>query len=96
MHAITVNQFTANVQWSKEVQQRHRREENIPAEQFGNRPFPPYVHQKSVNTGQIIPVFTIVCDHDRKSKREKNGRGFAAKLFFFGCPCAFSKPCEDP
>jgi hypothetical protein len=28
-----------------------------------------------VNTGQIIPVFTIVCDDKSKSKREKIGLG---------------------
>jgi hypothetical protein len=36
-----------------------------------------YIHQKTVNEGQIIPVFTIVCDDNPKSKRKKNGTGAA-------------------
>src|ERR1700733_10412857 len=48
------------------------------------------MHQKSVKPGQIIPVFTHVCDHNRKSKREKSRRALQPN-WFSGCPCAFPK-----
>src|SRR5258705_9635479 len=35
-----------------------------------------YVHQKSVKSGQIIPLFTLVWDDESESKREKIGMGF--------------------
>jgi hypothetical protein len=52
------------------------------------------VHQKSVNEGQIIPVFTLVWDDKSKSKREKIGMGFTARLVFLLSLC-LSKSCED-
>jgi hypothetical protein len=54
-----------------------------------------YVHQKSVNSSQIIPLFTLVWDDKSKSKREKITRGFKARLVFRLSLC-LSKSCEDP
>src|SRR5260370_35655997 len=47
-----------------------------------------YVYQKSVNSGQIIPVFTHVWDDKPKSKRKKTEMAYAPERLS-GCPCAF-------
>jgi hypothetical protein len=54
-----------------------------------------YVHQKSVNWRQIIPLFTVVWDDKSKSKREKITSGFTARLIF-RLSLRLSKSCEDP
>jgi hypothetical protein len=47
-----------------------------------------YVYQKSMNSGQIIPLFTLVWDDKPKSKREKITRGFRPE-WSSCCPSAF-------
>src|SRR6266849_5827982 len=46
-----------------------------------------YVHQKSMNSGQIIPVFTLVWDDESKSKREKIGMAFTGRTAFLLSLC---------
>jgi hypothetical protein len=52
-----------------------------------------YVHQKSMNSKQIIPVFTLVWDDEIKEQREKIGLGFTPQPAFWLSLC-LSKSCE--
>jgi hypothetical protein len=50
--------------------------------------FSRHVHQKTVNPGQIIPVFTFFWDDKSKSRRKKTGMAYAPERLSC-CPCAF-------
>jgi hypothetical protein len=47
------------------------------------------VHQKTVNPGQIIPVFTFFWDDKSKSKRKKTGMAYTARTAFLLSLCLY-------
>jgi hypothetical protein len=49
-----------------------------------------YVHQKSVNSAQIIPVFTLVWDDSLKEQKGEEQYGLQSPTGFLGCPYASS------
>jgi hypothetical protein len=49
--------------------------------------FSRHVHQKTVNRGQIIPVFTFFWDDKPKSKRKKTGMAPTARTAFLLSLC---------
>jgi hypothetical protein len=83
VHGITVDDFTKNVQ----PQLRYTAREAFPNDAIIGLASP-YIHQKSVNARQIIPMFTFFWDDKPKSKRKKTGMaprpsGFPAVLVPF-------------
>jgi hypothetical protein len=63
---------------------REKQTVNIPAKDGS---FSRHVHQKTVNQGQIIPVFTFFWDDKPKSKRKKTGMAPTARTAFLLSLC---------
>src|SRR5690348_2327543 len=84
IHSITVTHSPKNSEYSREIQ-KFAKNLRVQATQLESATFLVYVHQKSVNARQIIPLFTIVWDDgSQRAKGRKTVRASKPhSLFLF-------------